>query len=501
MAEPTLDAAMAEIANLQESLAELEQLAREDRGWDLMIGQAEQDMTPDGRRRISDLCEVMTIANPLIKRGFRLRHSYVWGAGHTISVETSKADKDGAVNAAVQRVLDDPRNAASLRSEDAVEQLERWLYTHGAIVLLLHTEDDGAVVVRQEDPDHIVDHITDPEDAKTVWYWKRQYQTRNLRKDGTAGAVKTVTVWHPDVDYSPAGDDRLETIGRHGVRWDQPLLIRSVNTPARAGWTWGIPDAYAAVPWARMSKEFLEAWFVLMKALSRYAWRTQSKSRTAARTIAAREAAAIAANPTGAGATAAMDRDTTLEAVPKSGATIDASSALPLQQFVAAALDVPLTMLLGDPGISGSRAIAETLDQPMELAMGARRRFWGEVLTRLCHHAIDAAVEAGKLTGTVVKVDGRRTVTLPDGWSRTVHVDWPDYDSVPLDVAMKALRDADGLDKLPAELIIRLALKALDVDNPDEWLDKMRDADGNLVPEVERAAQAAAEAARQNVRP
>ena len=480
MADTSLTEAHQRILDLEESMQQLEQLAREDRGWDLMISNLNQDLSPEGRKRISDLCEVMAIANPLIKRGFMLRHSYIHGGGKTITVQSGDTDTDGVVNQVVQDLLDDPRNAASLRSEAAIEQSERWLYTHGAVVLLCDTDPtNGAVVVRQEDPDHIVDHITDPEDAKTIWYWKRQYRVRNIRADGTPGAYKTVTVWHPNIHYQPTGRDRLDRIGRHEVRWDQPLLVGTVNTPATAHWSWGIPDAYAAVPWARMSKEFLEAWYTLMRALSRYAWRTSGKGASAKRAAqAAARAGAPSENPTGAGAHAFMDAETTLEAVPKSGATIDASSALPIQQFVAAALDVPLTMLLGDPGTTGARAVAETLDQPMELAMGTRRRFWGELHQRLLQYAIDSAVIApnGPLTGTITyQPGGRRTVTLPDGWSRTIEIAWPDYDSTPIDVQMKAIRDADGLDKLPAELIARLTLAALEVEDADEWIEQMRE--------------------------
>lgn len=473
MIDPLAEA-YARIDELSESISALEQLAREDRGWDRLIADTNADMTQEGRRRISDLCEVMTVANPLIKRGFLLRHSYIWGDGHTVSAPAGDADTRGEVNAVVQAMLDDPRNTVSLNSEEAREGLERWLFTHGAIVLMCDTDEaTGEVVARQVDPDNIADHIADPEDARTVWYWRRDYYIRSIRKDGRPGAARRVTVWHPDVDYRPAGADKLDLIGGKPVRWDQPLIVRSVNAPAAEGWSWGFGDAYAAVPWARMSKEFLEAWFTLMRALSRYAWRTSTKAgAVSAAAAAARNAAASAANPTGAGAHAVMDTGSTLEAVPKTGATIDAASALPLQQFVAAALDVPLTMLLGDPGITGARSVAETLDQPMELAMGARRRFWGEVLTRLAQHAIDAAVIAGRLPGAVVTANGRRTVTLPEGWSRSVEVAWPDYDTLPVDALMKALRDADGLDVLPRELIARLALQALKVEDLDEWLEK-----------------------------
>jgi hypothetical protein len=53
--------------------------------------------------------------------------------------------------------------------------------------------------------------------------------------------------------------------------------------------------------------------------------------------------------------------------VSKSGAQIDANSSQPFATRAAAALEVPVTMLLGDPGITGARATAETLDQPTEL--------------------------------------------------------------------------------------------------------------------------------------
>ena len=80
-ADTTLETAIATIANLEEAIADLQQLALEDRGWDRLLAGAQDDLTDEGRRRIGDMCNVMTIANPLIKRGFRLRLAYVWGAG------------------------------------------------------------------------------------------------------------------------------------------------------------------------------------------------------------------------------------------------------------------------------------------------------------------------------------------------------------------------------------------------------------------------------------
>ena len=495
-ADTTLETAIATIATLEEAIADLQQLALEDRGWDRLLAGAQDDLTPEGRRRIGDMCNVMTIANPLIKRGFQLRLAYVWGAGCEQTVKPGDTDREGRLPALVDEIWSEPRNTDALASEQARESLERWLYTRGAVVLLLHTptttagKPTGDLIVRQEDPNHITDRITDPDDATRVWYWQRSYKTRQLRADGTPGQTKTVTVWHPDIDYHPTGPERLPRIGKHEVRWDQPLLVVSVNQPASATEVWGFPDAYAAIPWARMSKEFLEAWYTLMRALARFAWKTTSATGAGKKLMdRARQAQAAAAapldDPARAGGHAVMDAGTTLEAIPKTGATIDAASGQPLQQMVAAALDVPLTMLLTDPGVSGARAVAETLDQPMELAMGARRRLWGAIFGRIAWHKIATAIEAGtaQIPGADVTYrDGQRTVILPDGWAPIISTEWPDYDSVPVDVLLKALRDADGLDVLPPELVARLVMTALRVKDPEEWLEKMRDEHGNLLP-------------------
>jgi hypothetical protein len=64
--------------------------------------------------------------------------------------------------------------------------------------------------------------------------------------------------------------------------------------------------------------------------------------------------------------------------------------------MVASALEVPVTMLLGDPGVTGARATAATLDQPTELAMNLRRALWSEFMTDVLNHVIDWAIRAPK---------------------------------------------------------------------------------------------------------
>ncbi|WP_344641712.1 hypothetical protein, partial [Kitasatospora cystarginea] len=165
---------------------------------------------------------------------------------------------------------------------------------------------------------------------------------------------------------------------------------------------------YAAINWARAYKTYLEQWATLMSALSRYAWRTTAAGSKQARQV---RAAVTAANPRTADTTdpsqvgqmVVTSPDATLEAIPKSGATIDSESGRPLAMMVAAALDLPVTMLLGDPGQTGARAVAETLDQPTELAMQQRREVWRSADLRILRYVIAEAVRAprGALKGKI----------------------------------------------------------------------------------------------------
>jgi hypothetical protein len=270
----------------------------------------------------------------------------------------------------------------------------------------------------------------------------------------------------------------------------------AVNRPTGA--TRGIPDCFAAIAYARSYKEFLEAWTVLTKALARFAWQTKTRGdkakQVAAKIGAAPAVEARGGNPNGYGATAVTDPHTTLEAVPKSGATIDADSGRPLASMVATALDVPVTMLLGDPGVTGARAVADTLDQPTELMANMRRELWTEFHRDVLNYVIDWAVRApqGPLKGRITRDPGsnRVTVLLPDNDDRTIDISWPDFDSTPVETLVKAIVEADGTMKLPPLVTLRLLLQALKVKDIDEVLDDVTDDKGNFVPPDATAGQA-----------
>lgn len=480
-----LAAAENHIELLEESYADLA-LAAEDQGWTRLGADAEREFDRQGLGQIARNCRVMAIASPTIKRGLGLRGGYVWGQGVQV------AARDDDVNEVVQAFWDDPSNRAAFTSSQAQEENERALGTDGNFFLAFFTHPIvGKVQVRSTPFDEITDVITNPEDRDEPWFYLRQYTT-TVYERGYTGLTRsrreTRRVLHPALGYRPAV--RPKSIDGVAVEWDVPILHVPVNR--LDGWKFGVPDAYAALPWARAYEGFLTDWAKIVKALSKFAWRLTgdkaSKVRRAASAAAAATQHLQPAAGSGAGQAAAYGPGVSLEAIPKSGATIDSESGKPLAAMVAAALGLPVTMLLADPGVTGARAVAETLDTPTENEFGLRQKLWASVIQTVTSYVIDQAVKArrGPLAGTVTRDEfGREVVTLAGDLERTVEVKFPPLSETDPVKLLGAIVEAEGTRAGQAMPLVmaRLILQALGVDDIDELLapgSELVDEDGNF---------------------
>lgn len=472
---------------LAESMTRLE-LAAEDIGWQRLIAAGERELTRQGLEQITAICRLMSVANPLIKRGLLLRGAYVFGQGVEISARANgRRQRSGEqdVNAVIQRFIDDPGNRRILFGAEAQQRLERALGTDGNLFLSLWTRPaSGRVQVRILPWDEITDVIRNPDDSSEPWFYVRQWQEVEIGPDATQRFGGVRKALYPALSYRPK--NKPKTYGGLDVRWDAP--VRHVKVNDLEGWRFGLPDAYAAVDWAKAYKEFLEDWARLCKALSRYAWRTTAAGSRQAAAIRAKVAAAPTVNsltgePNAAGATAIVREGQILEAIPKSGATIDSESGRPLAAMTAAGLGVPVTMLLADPGTTGARATAETLDQPTELEMESRRSVWTDVLRDVTDHVVRESVRApkGPLKGTVVDDDGVEIVELDGDTESTVDIAWPDLKDLDLATVITAIVEASSTMTVPPEIVVRLLLTALGVRSVDEIVDAMTDEQGNFL--------------------
>ena len=452
---------------LEESLAQLE-LSRENAGWMRLSEQYAQEFTREGLNKAAEMGRIFGIANPIIKRGREIRHAYVWGQGVTISA------RDQAVNDVLQAFTDDEGNREAFYGAQARQQYEGALFDEGNFFLAHFTNPlTGRVKVRSIPFDEVQDVITAPGDKATPWFYLRQWVEL-----GTDGKDAQMRAYYPALKYQP----RMKTIRIDGapVIWDAP--VRHVKVNAGNGWKFGVGDSYAAIPWALSHKGFLEDWALLMKALAKIAFTTSSKSTGAAQAKRA-QIQSLAGMP--AGSTVSMSEDQKLEAVPKSGATIDSESSRPLATMAASAMGVPVTIVLADPGQTGARATAETLDLPTRLIMQARQELHTEVLKDSIGYAIEQAVIApqGPLRrlGTAVRDEDRLTVEFKDPATATVEVVWPSLDEVDVKVLIDAIVAADGLPDMPKLPLIKLALQALRIRDVDELIDKITDANGDLI--------------------
>jgi hypothetical protein len=475
---------------LRESVAEL-QLAMEDVGWTRLTAQAVQEFSRDGLTRISAAARVYAIKNALLKRGFALRAAYVWGPGVQIAARatgknlTNDAEQD--VNTVVQAFLTDAGNRRALVDASAQLRNERSLFTDGNVFVSLWTKPTtGSVSARILPWDEIHDVLCNPQDASEPWFYKRVFIENALDYATGTPQPTTKTVFYPALGYRPARGQKPMSIGGHPVQWDAP--VRHVKVNDQQGWKFGIGDSYAAMDWSRAYKEFLESWAQLVKALSKFAWKLTAKptarAQAKAKLGAAPPARALTGEPNDVGATAILPPEAALEAIPKSGATIDSESGRPLAMMVAAALDVPVTMLLADPGLTGARATAKTLDRPTELVMQQRREVWGEAFRDILTYVITEAVRASKglLKGKVeADVSGQETVVLAGDTDDTVDVVWPSLEQVDPAAMMQAIKTASDTQTVPPEIVLRWVLTALGEKDTDGIVDRLTDDDGNFL--------------------
>lgn len=508
-----LEAATNMIEVLEESLASVE-LAREDAGWRSLIFDAQTQFTRQGLRQSAQLARVLALTNPLIRRGLSLRTQYVWGGGVQVAARANgKSDENPQeqdVNAVVQAFLDDRDTLKVLWSASARIRNERTLGTDGMLATALWTDKGtGRVRPRIIPNDEIEQIISNPEDTAERWFFLRQY-TVQVREPGTIAGTErlrteTRRILYPSIDYRPAR--RPDSFGGIPIEWDAPVAEMDVNRPE--GWDFGTGDAFAALEWARAYSGFLTDWAKYVKALSRIAFRATADKTSKARKAAASERATAGlpagvpgprGSETPVGGTVHLGAGQNLERMGSgSGATVDADSGRPLAAMVAATFDVPVTMLLGDPGVTGARATAETLDQPTEFMATMRRDEWADYLRRILGYVIDMAAKApgGPLKRRRIVWDratNSETVELAGDTSREITVTWPDLSETPLKELMDAIVAADGTDKVPGVEILKLILHALGVEGVDEIIETATDENGNLIDQSTTAGDAAVDA-------
>jgi hypothetical protein len=395
---------------LQERLAALE-LAQDDIGWVQLIGRSEYEFSREGLRQICNIARIMYLKNPLIQRGVNVQCYYVFGQGVTVQAQAEQVDE------VVQAFWNDSKNQVELTSHQALMGKEEELENAGNVFFAFFVnKSNGRVRVRTIPFDEIGTVINDPEDARTPWFYRRDWSENKFSADSEYPTTEAHTAYYPDWRYQPSAHP--STIGRFPVIWDTPIYHIKAGGTNRM--QFGVPETYAALDWAKAYKSFLEDWATLTKSLSKFAWKLTTpggKAGVAAATTKLNSTLSSTNSernpPPAAGSAFVKTADVDMAPIPKTGANVSAEDGRRLLLMVAAALGLPETFF-GDASV-GSLATAKSLDRPTELKFKSRQTFWADVLTAILSYVVYWAVRSNTLPGNITEEDdGTAQIELSD---------------------------------------------------------------------------------------
>jgi hypothetical protein len=374
---------------LLERLAELE-LTMEDRGWMRMAGQSSLEFSREGLKLINRLARIMYLKNPLIQRGVNVQAYYVFGQGMYISAP------DDAINKVIQDFLDDPKNRAELTGQQAMTMKEKELQLFGNIYLVFFSNiATGKVLMRSIPPDEVDDIITNPEDRKDPWYYKRSWTQDDFDMETGTTSQNTKIAYYPDWRHDPV--DKSQKIGGIDIQWDQPVY--HVKVGGLSDMKFGMSEVYAALDWAKAYKEFLEDWATITRAYTRFAFQVTAKGGAVGRAAAKAKLNTTQSDtnqetnpPPAAGAYFISDPDQSISPIRTAGATVSPADGRRMLLMVAAVAGLPETFY-GD-ATAGTLATAKSLDRPTELKMKDRQTLWSDIFINILLYVISKSARA-----------------------------------------------------------------------------------------------------------
>ena len=458
-----------ELVRLTESMQRLEQLLYSP-GWDRFGKAMEGVFTREGMRKITTLSRLMRVKNPIIKRGVDVQRLYVWAQGVSVSAE------DETVNEVLQQFADDERNRAELTSHQAYSDKEVSLQQDGNLFFRFFVnQQTGRTRIRTIDPQEVDAIISNPEDDKEPWLYRREWSQQEI-----SGLVRTITEYYPDFRFVPKTPATVEgQLPKDGaVIWDTPVYHVAVN---RIG-AWGVSEYYAALDWALTYKNFLEQLASVWSALAR--WAAKIKVPGGVRGVAAARAKlnTTATSSSGetnppplTGSTFIESAGVDLQPFRTAGATMSAEDGRRLLLQAIAVTGFPETFY-GDVSV-GTLATAKSLDRPTELKIIDRQALWSDIIRDIMNYVLlqSAKAPGGTLSGYKREDDAGEWIEYID-WPKETDADikvaWPPVveDDVPglvtatIDAA--TLKGAGG--GIPQETAIRQLLNLLGVPDIDE---------------------------------
>lgn len=356
-----------EMADLQEGWNEagaaMLRIRQEDRGWRLLnqIANEDEGFALQITQDIAKEASIQASGNPLLKRGFTLRHNNVFGKG---------LHYEGDIKPRVRRKMETNAAIRTLFSAEAWETNERALYETGNLFIAFNRVTGNVFRVPLSE---ITDYARNPEDRTDVWYFQRTYS--KLTDFATQRSTE-VTEWYPVLEHWEDAPRLLSKIGNNPVNKNIVIIDLRVNRPTDG--IWGIADCFAAMSYAWAYSEYLRDAGEMLKAFNTIAWKVVGKGKRAAQ-----QAGVQMAGKRRVASTAVMNDGSDLKSMPSSG-QVDMNDGLAMAAMTASALEVPLVALTSNSSVAaGSYGAVASLDGPTAAAARARQQKWAGFYSRV----------------------------------------------------------------------------------------------------------------------
>lgn len=329
-------------------------LQLEDAGWNLLGTRPKEGFSLEQLRQISYQLREWSDTNPLLVHGHEVRSSYLFATGYDITREDGSSTQ-----ARYQKIIDDPLNQRAVFSLQALSSNERSRYTDGNLFILW---DKVTSRFSRLQFGEVYDAVYNPDDVEDLWFIMRSYTRRevNIASIYLTPESELVRIWYATDTYKGTIPDMI-----NGFPVSKSVTILDDRVNRHAGATWGVPDSFAAAPWALAYSAYLRDGTKLLAALAEFAWKITPKTASGAL-----NAGAALTNNRGAGKNVISNDDIT--SLPRNNA-VDLHTGRPIAAQAAAALGISVSLLLSDPGESGSFGAAQTLTDPTIKTMQFRQ--------------------------------------------------------------------------------------------------------------------------------
>lgn len=355
----------------------------EDAGWKTLSGAIDENgnagLSHNQVKEVAKQAKDMTKMNAFMGHALRVKTNHIFGRGFAFDLKPP-ASKE-AIAPRHQKIIDDAENQRVIFSPTAMKNLNRVLWNTGNL-FVLYNEKEREFSILSVDKAITPEFIHFDDNPSRLKYFKRSYTRRRDINTKTVKAPETVEEWVPVLEYKEYKKRRGEKIpgiinvGGQDEIVNTDCVVIDLRLNKDEDEMWGVPDSFAAIPWAWASAEYIKDGSKLLKAYAAIAYQIKTKGEAGKKAAGA----AIASGKVGGSAVTGLD--TEISQVNRASA-VDLYTGRPIQAMFASAVDLSVTSVTNDTGKGGAYGSEQVLTTPELLAALSRQEEFSGFFARL----------------------------------------------------------------------------------------------------------------------